>query len=63
MANQTYEGPWEEISAHASEFSGKKIQVIVLEDESMSDIARRSRKIAAERGVTDEILQDILKDL
>jgi hypothetical protein len=33
MATQVLEGTWEEITRHANEFVGRKVRIIVLEDE------------------------------
>lgn len=34
MEQQTFEGTWEEILLHASEFAGKRIKLTVLSDET-----------------------------
>jgi hypothetical protein len=33
MSKEILEGPWEEIVRHADEFSGKRVRLIVIEDE------------------------------
>ncbi|MEM9156861.1 MAG: hypothetical protein AAGB13_17810 [Cyanobacteria bacterium P01_F01_bin.33] len=61
MKHQVYEGTWEEVVAHAAELSGKQVRVTVLDGTCMADIAHNTRKQAAERGLTDEIFQQLMK--
>ena len=61
MQYPVYEGTWEEVAAHAKELAGKQVRLTVLEGESMADIARRTRKKAQERGLTDTIFQQLLQ--
>ncbi len=37
MATQVLEGTWEEITRHAKDFVGRKVRIIVLDDEAVSE--------------------------
>ena len=39
MKPQTYQGTWEEITAHGAELAGKTVQVIVLDERSTSTLS------------------------